>query len=333
MNHLFKSEVTVIGSGSWATAIVSMLSTNCKSICWFINDRDRLKHIRKHNHNPDFLSYVSFKPQKLILTDNINRAIASSPVIILVTPSEYLKQSLDSLAYPMENHLVCTAIKGIVPGNNTVVGEYLHDYYMVPYKNIVVLTGPSHAEEVAMEKLTYITLASLDKSSARKVASLIRNHFVRTIISDDIFGTEYAAVMKNIYAIGAGIASGLGYGDNFLAVLLANSANEMQRFLDAIYPGQREINVSAYLGDLLVTGYSQFSRNRVLGTMIGKGYSVKNALIEMKQVAEGFSSSRCINEIAVTREIDIPIASAIYMVLHKGANPAHEISKLTKILI
>lgn len=333
MNHLFKSEVSVIGSGSWATAIVSMLSKNCSSICWFINDRKRLKHIRKFNHNPDFLSYVSFKPEKLILTDNINRAVASSPVLIMVTPSEYLRGTLDTLAYSLDNHLVCTAIKGIVPGPNTVVGEYLHDYYMVPYENIVVLTGPSHAEEVAMEKLTYITLASLKRSNAMKLASLIRNHYVRTVISNDIFGTEYAAVMKNIYAIGAGIASGLGYGDNFLAVLLANSANEMNRFLNVIYPGHREINVSAYLGDLLVTGYSQFSRNRVLGSMIGKGYLVKNALIEMKQVAEGYSSSKCINEVAESRNMDIPIASAIYRILHTGANPDREISILTKILI
>lgn len=333
MNRFLKSEVSVIGSGSWATAIVSMLSTNCKSICWFINDRTRLKHIRKHNHNPDFLSYVTFKPEKLNLTDNINRAVASSPIIILVTPSEYLKSALDSLAYSLDNRLVCTAIKGIVPGNNTVVGEYLHDYYQVPYEGIVVLTGPSHAEEVAMEKLTYITLASLKRSSAMKMASLIRNHYVRTIISDDIFGTEYAAVMKNIYAIGAGIATGLGYGDNFLAVLLANSANELNRFLDLVYPGHREINVSAYLGDLLVTGYSQFSRNRVLGTMIGKGYSVSNALIEMKQVAEGYPSSKCINEIVETRRIDIPIASAIFRILHQGANPGREIQNITKILI
>ena len=333
MKRFLKSDVTVIGSGSWATAIVKMLSTNCDKICWFINDRNTLTHIRKHHHNPLYLSSVSFNPEKLILTDNINRAVASSPVIILVTPSEYLKSALDNLAYPMDSKIVCTAIKGIVPEQNTIVGEYIHNYYMVPYENIVVLTGPSHAEEVAMEKLTYITLASSGRGNARKMASLIRNHFVRTVISDDIFGTEYAAVMKNIYAIGAGICIGLGYGDNFLAVLLSNAANEMKKFIDYIHPGERNINSSAYLGDLLVTGYSQFSRNRVFGAMIGKGYSVRNALLEMTMVAEGYHSAGCIHEIVIREKIDIPIASAVYRILYEGATPSAEIINLSKILI
>jgi glycerol-3-phosphate dehydrogenase (NAD(P)+) len=333
MKRFHKTDVTVIGSGSWATAIIKMLSPNCERICWYINDRAVLQHIRKHNQNPAYLSSVSFKPEKLILTDNINRAVASSPVIILVTPSQYLKLALDHLAYPMDTKVVCTAIKGIVPDQNIVVGEYIHNYYMVPYDRIVVLTGPSHAEEVAMEKLTYLTLASSEKESARKVATLIKNHYVRTVISDDIFGTEYAAVMKNIYAIGAGISVGLGYGDNFLAVLLSNAANEMKRFIDIIHPSHRDINSSAYLGDLLVTGYSQFSRNRVFGTMIGKGYSVKNALLEMTQVAEGYPSAECIHEIVVRKAINLPIAASVYRILYEGASPAKEITNLSKILI
>jgi len=333
MNSFVKSDVTVVGSGSWATAIVKMLSANCDKICWFVNDRNMLQHIRKHNHNPTYLSSVSFKPEKLILTDNINRAVSSSPVIIMVTPSQYLKSALDDLAYPMDSKIVCTAIKGIVPDQNVVVGEYIHNYYMVPYNNIVVLTGPSHAEEVAMEKLTYLTLASLDKESAKRLASLIKNSYVRTVISDDIFGTEYAAVMKNIYAIGAGICVGLGYGDNFLAVFLSNSANEMKKFTDIIHPTHREINGSAYLGDLLVTGYSQFSRNRVLGTMVGKGYSVRNAIIEMTQVAEGYPAAKGIHDIAISRGIDLPIASAIYRILHEGSSPSREIINVSKVLI
>jgi glycerol-3-phosphate dehydrogenase (NAD(P)+) len=333
MKRFLKSDVTVIGSGSWATAIVKMLSSNCDHICWFVNDRTVLLHIQKHNHNPAYLSSVSFKPGKLILTDNINKAVASSPVIILVTPSQYLKSAMDNLAYPMDNKIVCTAIKGIVPDQNIVVGEYINKYYLVPYSNIVVLTGPSHAEEVAMEKLTYLTLASSEKESAKRVASLIRNSYVRTIISDDIFGTEYAAVMKNIYAIGAGICVGLGYGDNFLAVLLSNAANEMKRFIDIIHPNHRDVNSSAYLGDLLVTGYSQFSRNRVFGNMIGKGYSVKNALLEMTQVAEGYPSASCIHEIVLREGINIPIATAIFRILYDGASPSKEIANLSKILI
>jgi glycerol-3-phosphate dehydrogenase (NAD(P)+) len=333
MKRFLKSDVTVIGSGSWATAIVKMLSANCDHICWFINDRPTLQYIRKHNQNPHYLSSVSFKPGKLILTDNINRAVASSPVIILVTPSQYLKSALDDLAYPMENKIVCTAIKGIVPGQNIVVGEYIHNYYLVPYEGIVVLTGPSHAEEVAMEKLTYITLASAEKESARRVAALIKNPYVRTVISDDIFGTEYAAIMKNIYAIGAGICIGLGYGDNFLAVLLSNAANEMKRFIDFKHPTHRDVNSSAYLGDLLVTGYSQFSRNRVFGAMIGKGYSVKNALMEMTQVAEGYPSAVCIHEIALREGMNLPIATTVYKILYEGASPSKEIVNLSKQLI
>ncbi len=333
MNSFVKSDVTVIGSGSWATAIVKMLSANCDKICWFINDRNMMLHIRKHDHNPTYLSSVSFKPEKLILTDNINRAVSASPVIIMVTPSQYLKSALDDLAYPMDSKIVCTAIKGIVPDQNVVVGEYIHNYYMVPYNNIVVLTGPSHAEEVAMEKLTYLTLASLDKESAKRLSSLLRNSYVRTIISDDIFGTEYAAVMKNIYAIGAGICVGLGYGDNFLAVFLSNGANEMKKFIDLVHPTHREINSSAYLGDLLVTGYSQFSRNRVLGTMIGKGYSVRNAIIEMTQVAEGYPAAKGIHDIAISKGIDLPIAGAIYRILHEGSSPSREIINVSKVLI
>lgn len=333
MKSYLKSDVSVIGSGSWATAIVKMLSTNCERICWFINDRNIISHLRKHNNNPSYLSSVTFKPGKLILTDNINRAVASSPVVILVTPSQYLRSALDNLAYPMDSKIVVTAIKGIVPVQNMVVGEYVNKYYMVPYENIVVLTGPSHAEEVAMEKLTYLTLASTEKDNSIRIASLIKNHYVRTVISDDIFGTEYSAVMKNIYAIGAGIAVGLGYGDNFLAVLLSNAAREMKLFVDEVYPAHRDLNSSAYLGDLLVTAYSHFSRNRVLGTMIGKGYPVKTALMEMSQVAEGYPSAYCIHEIILNRNLRLPIAEAVFRILHEGTSPSREISTLSKIMI
>ncbi len=327
------SDVSVIGSGSWGTAIVKMLLPNCRKVSWYIHDRDTLKHIKRHHNNPHFLSSVSFNTEKLYLTDNINRAIASSEVIILVTPSEYLKSTLDPVAYPMDNKLVCTAIKGIVPEYNIVVGEFIHNYYSVPWDNLVVLTGPSHAEEVAMEKLTYITLASLNPKGAKKIASLVRNSYVSTLLSDDIFGTEYAAVMKNIYSIAAGIAAGLGYGDNFLAVLLSNAAGEMKKFVDTIRENNREINSSAYLGDLLVTGYSQFSRNRVFGNMIGKGYSVSNALLGMSMVAEGYPSAKCIYSVITKMGLSLPIAETVYRILYESASPSSEIANLSKKLV
>ncbi len=208
----------------------------------------------------------------------------------------------------------------------------MHNKYNVPFSDIVIITGPSHAEEVAMEKLTYLTIASLDSAKAKNVAHYLKNHYLRTILSDDIYGTEYAAVMKNIYAIAAGICIGLGYGDNFLAVLLSNAAMELKIFIDNIHPIDRDIKSSAYLGDLLVTGYSQFSRNRAFGSMIGKGYSVKNALMEMIMVAEGYYAAKGIHELSPEMNPGIPIAETVYRILYENAIPSKEVHKLTKIL-
>jgi glycerol-3-phosphate dehydrogenase (NAD(P)+) len=249
-----------------------------------------------------------------------------------VTPAAFLKETLAPLKAGFGGKTICSAIKGFIPEDNCIVGEFLKINYDVPYSDIVIITGPSHAEEVAMEKLTYLTIASQDKSRATSVASMLRSHYLRTIISDDIFGTEYAAVMKNIYAIAAGISVGLGYGDNFLAVLLSNAAVELKAFIDAIHPIDRDIKSSAYLGDLLVTAYSQFSRNRAFGTMIGKGYSVNNALMEMTMVAEGYYASKGIHRLRGEMNLKIPIAETMFRILYENASPAREMQKLTKIL-
>jgi len=332
MKGEIRADVTVVGSGSWATAIVKLLTTNTSKICWYIQFDDILKHISRHRNNPRYLSAVYFNPEDLLLTNDINRAFRASPIIILVTPSAFLKKTLEPLDADLYGKTVCSAIKGFVPEDNTIIGEFLHSKYGLPYSDIVIITGPSHAEEVAMEKLTYLTVASQDEARAKKVAGLLKNHFLRTIISDDIFGTEYAAVMKNIYAIAAGICIGLGYGDNFLAVLLSNAAMEMKSFIDAIHPIDRDINSSVYLGDLLVTGYSQFSRNRALGNMIGHGYPVQNALLEMTMVAEGYYASKGIHTLRSEMNLRIPIAETVYRILYENAEAAKEISKLTKIL-
>jgi len=326
------SDVAVIGSGSWATAIVKLLSSNTSSICWYIQFDDILKHIKKYHHNPRYLSALNFNPEKLFLTGDINKAVNSSEIVILVTPAAFLKDTLKPLSATFKNKTVCSAIKGFIPEDNCIVGEFLHKAYNVPYPDIVVITGPSHAEEVAMEKLTYLTIASQNSEKAIRVAGLLKNHYLRTIISDDIYGTEYASVMKNIYAIAAGICIGLGYGDNFLAVLLSNAAFELRLFIDSFHPVDRDINSSAYLGDLLVTGYSQFSRNRSFGTMIGKGYSVRNALLEMTMIAEGYYASKGIHKLRSEMNLRIPIAETVYRILYENGVPSKEIHNLTKIL-
>jgi glycerol-3-phosphate dehydrogenase (NAD(P)+) len=327
-----KADVTVIGSGSWATAIVKMLCPNTNKIGWYIREPEIIDHINDHHHNPTYLSAVDFNPGELILTGDINKAIDLSDILIFVVPSAFLKSTLSDMDKDISSKTVCSAIKGIVPEHNSIIGDFFHNFYKVPYENLVIMTGPTHAEEIAMEKLSYLTVSSLVKERAMKVSRLVTNHYLKTILSNDIFGTEYAAVLKNIYAIGAGIAHGLGYGDNFLAVLLSNAATEMKRFIDGVYKTDRDIKSSAYLGDLLVTGYSQFSRNRMFGNMIGKGYSVKSALMEMLMVAEGYYSSVCINSINKKLKIDIPIADTMYRILYRKANPADEIEKMTEIL-
>lgn len=327
------ADVTLVGSGSWATAMAMVLASNGRHVSWYIDRPEIYRHLRRYHQNPYYLTSVTLDPQLVTPVDNITEAVSASEIIILVTPAAFLKTELDGLEDDMfRGRIVCSGIKGIVPGNNTVVGEYIHSRYGLQYEDIVIITGPSHAEEVAMEKLTYLTFASPDTSHAGRVADLFSCRWIVTLISSDIFGTEYAAVMKNIYAIAAGIAHGLGYGDNFIAVLLANAAGEMRRFVDALSPGERDITDSPYLGDLLVTGYSQFSRNRNLGHMIGKGYSVRNALLEMTQVAEGYYASGCINEVKEKTGSDIPIADTVYRILYRNSAPAKEMRILSKNL-
>ncbi len=327
------SDVTIVGSGSWATAMTMVLTANGHHVTWYIDRPDIYRHVRRYGRNPLYLATIEFDLALINPSDNIRSAVKSSEVIILVTPAAYLKAALEGLGDDdLEGKTVCSGIKGIIPGDNCVTGEYLIRRYRIPDEKIVIITGPSHAEEVSAEKLTYLTFASRDSERAAVVASLFSNRWIRTLISEDFIGTEYAAVMKNIYAIAAGIANGLAYGDNFIAVLLANAAGEMNRFVNTISPLKREITESPYLGDLLVTGYSQFSRNRNLGFMIGKGYSVKNALMEMNQVAEGYFASSCIHEVNEKLMADIPIAETVYRILYTTANPVHEMKSLSKKL-
>ncbi len=324
----------VLGGGSWATALVKMLTENLDTVHWYMRNKNAIAHILKERHNPNYLSSIELKTASIILTSDLNEAVDSCDFLIFVIPSAFLETELQQLKVPLKDKILFSAIKGIVPETGLIVGEHFKNTYKVPFENIGVITGPCHAEEVALERLSYLTIACADEGKARLLASHLNSHYIKTKTSDDIIGTEYAAMLKNIYAIAAGIAHGLGYGDNFQSVLMSNAIREMKRFIDGVFKMKRNINNSAYLGDLLVTGYSTFSRNRLLGTMIGKGYSVKSALMEMSMVAEGYYATKSAYELMgnLGRNEDTPIINAVYTILYEKKSARKTMAKLTDSL-
>ena len=244
-----------------------------------------------------------------------------------------LKQHLKKLRLRLDSKIVVSAIKGIVPDENMVVSEYFHQVYSIPFEQIAVLSGPCHAEEVALERTSYLTIACADRERARQLSPIFTNRYVQTYTSDDTYGIEYASVMKNIYAIAVGICHGLKYGDNFQAVLVSNAIQEMNRFCNAAHPFHRNLQESVYLGDLLVTAYSKFSRNRTFGNMIGKGYSVKTAQVEMEMIAEGYYGTKCIHELNEKYQVNMPILDAVYSILYQRRQPSCVMRELTKKLM
>lgn len=316
-------QFAVLGGGSWATALVKMLCENLDTVHWYMRNQDAIDFIKKQNHNPNYLTTVTFDTEQLALTSDINEAIEAADVLIFAIPSAFLEGEMQKITAPFKEKIIFSAIKGIVPETGLIIGEHFHHQYHVPYERIGVITGPCHAEEVAMERLSYLTIACFDTKLAELVADKLKSDYIKTKISDDIVGTEYAAMLKNIYALAAGIAHGLGYGDNFQSVLMSNAIREMKRYIKRVHKMKRNINNSAYLGDLLVTGYSVFSRNRLFGTMIGKGYTVKSAMMEMNMVAEGYYAARTAYELKGTfkSRVQTPIIDAVYDVLydHKDA--------------
>ena len=324
----------VLGGGSWATAIVKMLCENQKEVGWYMRSVYVKEHILNEQHNPNYLSSVEFHVEQLKLSNNINEIVEYAEYLIFAIPSAFLNEELEKLTASLKDKIIFSAIKGIVPETGLIVGEHFHKKYDIPYKNIGVITGPCHAEEVALERLSYLTVACADEEKAQIMADNLSCNYIKTKISDDIIGTEYAAMLKNVYAIAAGIAHGLGYGDNFQSILMSNSIREMSRFIKRIHKMKRNINDSAYLGDLLVTGYSIFSRNRMFGNMIGKGYTVKSAMMEMSMVAEGYyaaKSAHLINEIE-KEKTKTPIIDAVYSILYEGKEPKKVFKKLTEKL-
>src|SRR6187431_2863039 len=312
----------VIGGGSWATAIAKMLCVNLPEISWYMRNDAAIEHIKVHKHNPNYLSSVEFDNQKLKLTNDINEAVAYADYIIFAIPSAFLNSELEKLTVSLKDKIIFSAIKGIVPETSLIVGKHFHYKYDIPYYNIGVITGPCHAEEVALERLSYLTIACGDPDKATMEAK----------ISDDIIGTEYAAMLKNIYSIAAGIAHGLGYGDNFQSVIMSNAIREMKKFIKKVHKIKRNINDSAYLGDLLVTGYSIFSRNRMFGNMIGKGYTVQAAQMEMSMVAEGYYAVKSAYKLNQGYGAKTPIIDAVYAILYEGKDAKAVFKKLTEEL-
>ena len=326
-------KVAVLGSGSWGTAIVKILLNNTIPVNWWIREKEIIDNIRNFHHNNLYLSSVELNPEHLVLSGDIKEIVSSSDILIFVIPSAFLDASLAGLnPDDFRNKYIVSAIKGIVPEYNVIIADYFMSRFNVPYSNFAVVSGPSHAEEIALEKLTYLTVASQNHELGEKLSQLFKCRYVMTSVSDDIFGTEYSNVIKNIIAIANGICIGLGYGDNFQAVLISNAIQEIKRFVDEVHPIDRDIKSSVYLGDLMVTAYSQFSRNRTFGNMIGKGYSVKFAMLEMKMVAEGYYATKCIWEINNKYNVDMPITEAVYNILYLGHSPAKEIHILTQKL-
>ncbi len=321
--------VGIIGSGSWATAISKILLNNVNELNWYIRDQKNIDNFRLTGRNPTYLTSVKFDVEKINFSNDVNDIVANSDLIILAIPSAFLKPTLQKLTLPMKDKFVISAIKGLIPDENMIVGSWMHKTYEIPIEHIGVITGPCHAEEVALERLSYLTIACQDTKLAREYASMIACPFIKTTITDDIYGTEYSAVLKNIMAIASGLFHGLGYGDNFQAVLISNAIQEMKRFVDTVHPISRDMKSSAYLGDLLVTCYSQFSRNRTFGTMLGKGYSVKAAQVEMLMIAEGYYAVKSIKEINDKYLVHMPITDAVYNIIYGKVSPIIECMLLT----
>ncbi len=324
----------VIGYGSWATAIVGLLAANEARVGWYVRNPEVLESLRTEGRNPRYLSDLEFDMERIAVSDDLDEVVRGADILVLAAPSAYLKEFLAPLTESLSDKFIVSAIKGIIPGDEykTVV-EYIHDRYDVSYRQLGLFTGPSHAEEVSRGKLTYLTVVCTDPGNAQLIGSKFAAPYIKLSYSTDLYGIEYAAILKNIYALAVGIAVGLGYGDNFLAVLIANGAGEMKRFLDESYPEARETLVSAYVGDLLVTCYSVHSRNRRLGLLIGRGCSVRSALNEMTMVAEGYFAADCIRHINTRHKVDMPIAETVYKILYEKASARRSMKELITKLI
>lgn len=326
-------KIAVVGGGSWATAIAKILLHTHDSLLWWVREDEIREGLTQNGVNPLYLSSIEFPKERIYVSSDINEVVRKADTLVLVVPSVYLSSVWADLDPELlQDKRICSAVKGIVPDSDQVVCEYLRDHFGIKEENMSVISGPSHAEEIALGRLTYLTAASTDPEHAEYISRCFSCSYVQTRCSDDLYGIEYAAVLKNVYALAAGIARGLGYGDNFVAVLVSKALEETRLFLSSLHDIERNLNSAPYAGDLLVTAYSQFSRNRTFGTMIGSGYSVKSAMLEMKMVAEGYYASGSLNVVKRDLDVKMPIFEAVHDILYKNFSPRKTFSKLEKLL-
>lgn len=333
-------KIGIIGSGSWATAIAKIASDNGNSIAWWVRQEANIDYFKKRHHNPHYLRNAYFDVSRIQFSSDILEVIAASDVLVMAVPSIHIAACLEKITPKhLEGKKIVSAIKGVLPIHNILLHQYLEKTYQFPLNNYFTLLGPSHAEEVAAEQLSYLTFSGTDLAFTKQIADCFKSEYINTILNNDVVGVQYAGVVKNIYALGAGIAHGLEYGDNFLSVYIANCANEMKGLLESIMQKDRHqcsgvnYNASVYLGDLLVTCYSLHSRNRTFGNMIGKGYSVRSAELELNMVAEGYNASKCIMNINKDLNLPIPIIKSIYSILWEGSNPMETFKEIEQILV
>ncbi|MGB0884412.1 MAG: NAD(P)H-dependent glycerol-3-phosphate dehydrogenase [Flavobacteriales bacterium] len=327
-----EKKIAIVGGGSWATALAYILCKNGQEVLWWMRNPDNISDFVKQGHNPNYITDANFDTNKIEFSTDIRSVVLQADVIILAIPSAFLHQAMDGKNLDFKGKFVFSAIKGIVPETTQIIGEYLIENYGIKTSQIGIISGPCHAEEVALERLSYLTIASENEEEREHLASALNCSFIKTTLSDDIYGTEISAVLKNVMTIVAGIAHGIGYGDNFIAVLISNAIREIKRFVDAYHPINRDINDSAYLGDLLVTSYSKFSRNRVFGMMLGKGYSVSASQLEMNMIAEGYYAIKCIHLLNEKYKVDMPITETAYNIIYRKISPKVELRLLSDLL-
>ncbi|MEJ6776381.1 MAG: NAD(P)H-dependent glycerol-3-phosphate dehydrogenase [Crocinitomicaceae bacterium] len=326
-------KIAVIGGGSWATALVKILSNNIASLNWYMRNEAAASHILKFRHNPNYLQSVEFDLNKINVSTDLIEIIRPADIVIIATPSAFLVELFENFPFELFNDkVVFSAVKGIIPEHHAIPARFIHKTFGIPYDRVGIICGPCHAEEVALERLSYLTIACQDEDVAEEMAELLACRYIKTTTSDDLIGTEISAVLKNVYSIASGICSGLGYGDNFQAVLISNAIQEIENLIDEMSPIHRDVKSSAYLGDLLVTAYSKFSRNRTFGYMIGKGYSVKTAQLEMHMIAEGYYATKSLMEIKKKFQVEMPIVEAVHNILYEKISPVIEMRILTDSL-
>lgn len=329
----FPGQVAVMGGGSWATALASVLLRNCETIIWYMRRDDRIEEFKRLRHNPVYLTGLQFDIERIEFTSDINAAASAADTILLAMPSPYIKDHFNKLTVDISSKAVVNAVKGIVPDDNMLITEYVGSKFGVAPERSLVVSGPCHAEEVALDRPSYLTVGCSDIDNASAFAALLDGKNVHAIVSSDVIGIGYAGVLKNVYAIAAGIVHGMKKGDNFTAMLVSNAIREMERYLDFVNPRPRQICDSVYLGDLLVTAYSRFSRNHNFGSMIGRGYSVKAAKMEMEQVAEGYYGVKCVHEINKQFEVSMPILEGVYDILYRRVSSEYAISQMAKTFV